>query len=93
MFQLLLIRLMMIWCQVISGNGFLGVGSIAINDDKIKGLNTAAAIWCVAVIVVLVGLGLIFEALIGTFVIIFVNVFVKKIKEKFFKERGYDEDL
>lgn len=46
-----------------------------------------------AVIVVLVGLGLIFEALIGTFVIIFVNVFVKKIKEKFFKERGYDEDL
>lgn len=42
--------MMRIPAQVISGIGFLGAGSIMINDNKIRGLNTAATMWCVAAI-------------------------------------------
>lgn len=85
--------MMRIPAQVISGIGFLGAGTIAINDNKIRGLNTAATIWCVSAIGVLVGLKLIFEACMGTITIIFTNVFIPKVKERFFLDRGYDDDL
>lgn len=42
--------MMRIPAQVISGIGFLGAGTIAVDNNKVKGLNTAATIWCVAAI-------------------------------------------
>ena len=36
--------------QVVSGIGFLGAGVILRDGSKIKGLNTAATLWCVAAI-------------------------------------------
>lgn len=71
---------------------FLGAGAIAIDENKVKDLNTAATIWGVVAIGILVGLKLIFEACIGTFVIIFTNVSIRKIKKKVFPERC-DDDL
>lgn len=85
--------MMRIPAQVISGIGFLGAGAITISDNKIRGLNTAATIWVVAAIGVLTGLKLIFEASIGTIIIIFTNVFIRKIKKTIAPERYLDDDL
>ncbi|MGN1000714.1 MAG: MgtC/SapB family protein [Bacilli bacterium] len=85
--------MMRIPAQVISGIGFLGAGTIAVDNNKVKGLNTAATIWCVAAIGVLTGLKLIFEACIGTIVIIFINIFIRKIKKSIYPDRHIDDDL
>lgn len=85
--------IMRIPAQVISGIGFLGAGTIIINDNKIRGLNTAATMWCVAAIGVLTGLNLIFEACIGTISIIFANVFIRKFKKTIIPHRMTDDDL
>lgn len=84
--------MMLIPAQVISGIGFIGAGSIIINDNRIRGLNTAATMWCVAAIGVLTGLKLIFEAIIGTITIIFTNIFIRKIKKAINPNRA-DDDL
>ena len=60
--------------QVVSGIGFLGAGVILRDGSKIKGLNIAATLWCVAAVGVLAELKLIFEACVGTFTIIFTNI-------------------
>lgn len=85
--------MMRIPSQVISGIGFLGAGIIAIDGSKVKAINTAATVWCVAAIGVLIGLKLIFEAVSGTLAIIFTNIFVKKTKNIFFPERNKDNDI
>jgi putative Mg2+ transporter-C (MgtC) family protein len=43
--------------QIITGIGFLGAGVIVKHDDKIVGVTTAAFIWVVSVIGILVGIG------------------------------------
>ncbi len=85
--------MMRIPSQVISGIGFLGAGIIAIDENKIKAINTAGTIWCVAAIGVLIGLKLIFEAVTGTIAIVATNIFIRKIKTIFFKERNQDNDI
>ena len=85
--------MMRIPSQVISGIGFLGAGIIAIDENKVKAINTAGTVWCVAAIGVLIGLKLIFEAVIGTFAIILTNISIKKIKQHLFPERFHDNDI
>ena len=85
--------MMRIPAQVISGIGFLGAGTIALDENKAKGLNTAATIWCVAAIGVLTGLKLIFEACTGTLAIIFINVSMRKMKKIIAPDRYLDDDL
>lgn len=85
--------MMRIPAQVISGIGFLGAGFIVINDNKIRGLNTAATMLCVAAIGVLVGLKLIFEACAGTILIVFTNIFIRRVKKSIAPDRYLDDDL
>lgn len=85
--------MMRIPSQVISGIGFLGAGAITISENKIGGLNTAATIWVVATIGVLVGLKLIFEACVGTGIIIFTNLFIRRVKKSINIARYLDDDL
>lgn len=85
--------MMRIPAQVISGIGFLGAGAIMIQENKIRGLNTAATMWCVAAIGILTGLKLIFEAVAGTIAIIFTNIFIRKIKKMVSPVRGFDDDI
>jgi uncharacterized membrane protein YhiD involved in acid resistance len=66
--------------QVVSGIGFLGAGAIVINNNDVRGLNTAATMWCVAAIGVLVSLNLVFEAVLGTVAILITNLFISKIR-------------
>ena len=81
--------------QVVSGIGFLGAGVIIKDGANIKGLNTAATLWCNAAIGVLCAGGLTFEASIGTAFILFSNIvlryILKKLHEKMHKYEIYDD--
>ena len=68
--------------QVVCGMGFLGAGIILRNGNKVRGLNTAATLWTVAAIGVLCAYGFIPEAVVGTFLILFSNVFLRDISSK-----------
>ena len=51
---------------IVTGIGFLGGGTILKSNDLIRGLTTAACIWFIAAIGIVVGLGLYIPAVIGT---------------------------
>lgn len=65
--------------SVVSGIGFLGAGVILRDGKRIKGLNTAATLWCVAAIGVLTASGMVLEAAIGTILVLTSNVFLRVI--------------
>lgn len=65
--------------SVVSGIGFLGAGVILRDGNKVKGLNTAATLWCVSAIGVLTAAGMIIEAAIGTFFVLISNVLLRII--------------
>lgn len=63
--------------QVVSGIGFLGAGVILRDGNKIKGLNTAATLWCVSAIGTLCASGLLIEATIGTAFVLLSNIILR----------------
>lgn len=68
--------------QVVSGIGFLGAGVILKDGLNIRGLNTAATLWCSAALGVLCAYGLIIEAVTGTFFILVANILLRYITRK-----------
>ena len=62
--------------QVVSGVGFLGAGTILKNDNKIRGLTTAAGLWSVAGIGLAVGMGYYFIAIVTTLIIVITLAFI-----------------
>ena len=68
--------------QVVSGIGYLGAGIIFKDGDTIKGLTTAATVWCAAAIGCLCGFGMYAEAVLCTVAIIGVNVLFKHLKHE-----------
>ena len=67
--------------QVVAGIGFLGAGVI-IKDDKnskVRGLTTAATLWCDASIGVLCAGGFIREAIVASFVVLFANIILRYV--------------
>ena len=68
--------------QVVSGIGFLGAGIIFKDGDTVKGLTTAATVWCAAAIGCLCGYGMFVEAIVGTLAIMTVNLFFKHIRSE-----------
>ena len=72
--------------QVVSGIGFLGAGIIFKNGDTVKGLTTAATVWCAAAVGGLCGFGMFAEAVLGTVTIMIVNIFFRHRLSKMEKE-------
>jgi putative Mg2+ transporter-C (MgtC) family protein len=69
--------------QIVSGVGFLGAGMVFKSNDKVVGLTSAAFVWTVSALGVLIGLGgYSISAIIGLGLIVFTS-----ITSKF--ERGY----
>lgn len=68
--------------QVVSGIGFLGAGIIFKDGDTVKGLTTAATVWCSAAIGCLCGYGMYAEAIVGTVAVMCVNLFFKHLKHE-----------
>ena len=56
--------------QVISGVGFLGVGTIIISNHRVKGLTTAATLWASASVGLAVGIGFIDGAVLITLIML-----------------------
>ncbi len=60
--------------QVASGIGFLGAGIIIFHGDRLRGLTTAAELWSVAALGVLIGLGLQLVAVVITVLILLILI-------------------
>ncbi|MBQ7833652.1 MAG: MgtC/SapB family protein [Lachnospiraceae bacterium] len=67
--------------QVISGIGFLGVGTILVKEhDHITGLTTAAGLWTTAAIGIACGYGFYLGALLGTLVVAITSAILFKVE-------------
>jgi putative Mg2+ transporter-C (MgtC) family protein len=65
--------------QVVSGIGFLGAGLIFREGLSVRGLNTAATLWCSAAIGVIAGAGFPLYAAVATAFVVFVNLLLRPI--------------
>ena len=65
--------------QVVSGIGFLGAGVIFKEGLNVRGLNTAATLWCSAAVGLLAGEGQIAYAVIGAALIISANLLFRPL--------------
>lgn len=68
--------------QVVAGIGFLGAGVIIKDNKSVKGLTTAATLWCAAAIGILCAANLLFEAATGTLLVLFTNIVLRTINRK-----------
>ena len=71
--------------QVVSGIGFIGAGVILRDGKEIRGLNTAATLWCSSAIGTLTALGLIGEAVIGVLYILLSNILLRFVSRTIMK--------
>jgi putative Mg2+ transporter-C (MgtC) family protein len=65
--------------QIVSGIGFLGAGIIFKEGLNVRGLNTAATLWCSAAIGTMCGAGLYQHAAIATGFVIIVNLLLRPL--------------
>lgn len=65
--------------QIVSGIGFIGGGAILREGVTVRGLNTAATLWCSAGIGVLCGFGYLLEAAFTSAVILFANTALRPL--------------
>jgi putative Mg2+ transporter-C (MgtC) family protein len=68
--------------QVVSGIGFLGGGIILRDGASIRGLNTAATLWCAAAVGTLTGGGFLFQAYLGSAAVVFANLILRPLVEQ-----------
>ncbi len=68
--------------QVVSGIGFIGGGAILREGLTIRGVNTAATLWCSAAVGALCGTGLRAQAAVATLLILFANVVLRPFSYK-----------
>jgi putative Mg2+ transporter-C (MgtC) family protein len=77
---------------VVSGIGFLGGGVILREGVNVRGLNTAATLWCSAAIGVLAGSGNLVFALIGTGTVIGIHLFGRPLGRLIDRDNTDEED-
>jgi putative Mg2+ transporter-C (MgtC) family protein len=65
--------------QVVSGIGFLGGGIILREGLNVRGLNTAATLWCSAAVGSLAGMGYLLPALVTALVVVAANVLLRPL--------------
>jgi putative Mg2+ transporter-C (MgtC) family protein len=65
--------------QIVSGIGFLGGGLIFREGLSVRGLNTAATLWCSAAVGALCGAGFLLEAGIGVAGVLSVNLLLRPL--------------
>jgi putative Mg2+ transporter-C (MgtC) family protein len=64
---------------VVSGIGFLGAGVIMKDGVNVRGLNTAATLWCSAAVGALCGMGFLPEAVVGSVCIILTHLVMRPV--------------
>ncbi|MET6675695.1 MgtC family protein [Citrobacter amalonaticus] len=78
--------------QIVSGIGFLGAGVIMREGMNIRGLNTAATLWCSAGIGVLCGLGQFWNAAAATLIILCANILLREAAQRINQIPGATEE-
>lgn len=73
---------------VMTGIGFLGAGAILQKKDSIRGLTTAAALWCVAALGLACGLGLFTLTAFSALMVLF-TLWLLDVVERFIPRRQY----
>lgn len=68
--------------QVVSGVGFLGAGVILREGVNVRGVNTAATLWCAAAVGSLAGAGLYVFAMIGAAVVAVANLVLRPVARR-----------
>lgn len=72
--------------QVVIGIGFLGGGVILQKKDKVKGLTTAATVWCSAAAGCLAGFGLFVELGVLTLLVLVINSVFRLMNDRIEKD-------
>jgi putative Mg2+ transporter-C (MgtC) family protein len=67
--------------QIVTGIGFLGAGIIFKSGMNVYGLTSAATIWCIAAVGMLVGINMIQLAIEVTFIMLTINIIIKRKKK------------
>ncbi|APJ04753.1 MgtC/SapB family protein [Silvanigrella aquatica] len=78
--------------QIVSGIGFIGAGAIFKSSSKVQGLTTAAVIWTVSALGILVGYGIFLPTIMITIGLIGFLSVVAYFEKKFFKNRSHSSD-
>jgi putative Mg2+ transporter-C (MgtC) family protein len=79
--------------QVVSGIGFLGAGLMMREGLNIRGLNTAATLWCAAAIGTLAGSGLRIQAVIGAGLVIVTHLILRPLGNRLNKQPLQEIDV
>ena len=77
---------------VVSGIGFLGAGVIFKDAGSVRGLNTAATIWCSAAIGAISGLGNPLHALILTVAVLCTNIVLRPLAYRLYPAQASNEE-
>lgn len=77
--------------QVVSGIGFLGAGVILRDGVNLRGINTAATIWCAAAIGCLAAAGMFDVAAMGALGVVLINVALRPVARAIDRQPA-DED-
>lgn len=77
--------------QIVTGIGFLGAGVIMKDGFTIRGLNTAATIWCSAAVGTLAGMGLFLEALLTSTAVVLTHLLLRPIGNRLSKLSAYSK--
>ncbi len=64
---------------VVSGVGFLGGGVILREGASVRGLNTAATLWCAAAVGALAGSGFLLQAFVVTVAVLIANILLRPL--------------
>jgi putative Mg2+ transporter-C (MgtC) family protein len=78
--------------QVVTGIGFLGAGVIIRDGLNVRGLNSAATVWCSAGVGVLAGSGFLAPAAIGCVFVLLANLVLRPLAYRFDPTATADED-
>lgn len=76
---------------LIGGIGFLGAGAVIQNKKAVRGLTTAAAVWCTAAIGASCGLGLYKLAAVLAAAALFTLIVLERVEDAYFPESKDDD--
>jgi putative Mg2+ transporter-C (MgtC) family protein len=81
-------EIMRMGAQVISGIGFLGVGSIIVDGNRVRGITTAAGLWTTACVGLAVGAGYYLIAIFTVVLMLFTVIAMRPIARRLWKKRN-----
>jgi putative Mg2+ transporter-C (MgtC) family protein len=79
--------------QVVSGIGFLGGGVIIRDGLSVRGINTAATLWCAAAVGTLAGAGLFLLGALGTLAVVLIHVGLRPVAHLLDKKSLGDQEF